>query len=147
MNNEKALELLRKTRVEVAPEMYFLVSLRREDWQRLLENPELAPRAKANYMILQDAQEITLLVDAIDWQTMHFALREAKFEGNFRLVTLNIELGWNVIGYLALVTKILAEAEIPVGTISAFSRDHLLIKQGDLPKALLAFRDYVEEIC
>lgn len=147
MNNEITLELLKKTRVEVAPEMYFLVSIRREDWLRLLENPELAPRVESNYMILQDAHEISLLVDEIDWQKMRFALREAKFEGNFRLFTLNIELGWNVIGYLALVTKILAEAEIPVGAISAFSRDHLLIKQEDLPKALLAFRDYVEEIC
>ena len=147
MNNEKALELLKKTRIDVVPETYFLVSLRREDWFRLLENPELAPRTAANYMILQDAHEITLLVDDVDWQKMRFALREAKAEGNFRLVTLNIELGWDVIGYLALVMKILAEAEIPVGAISAFSRDHLLIKQENLAKALLAFRAYVEEIC
>jgi hypothetical protein len=144
---KNALELLKKTRVEVAPETYFLVSLRREDWQRLLENPELAPRVEANYMILQDAHEISLLVDETDWQRMRFAIREAKFEGDFRLVTLNIELGWNVIGYLALVTKILAETEIPVGAISAFSRDHLLIKQADLPKVFLALREYVAEIC
>src|ERR1700754_2057625 len=131
----EAAELLSRTRVEVAPETYFLISMRHEDWARLLENPELSPRGTTPYMLLRDQYEVTLLLDETDWRTMRHAAREAKVEGDFRLVTLDIELGWHVVGYLALVTEILCEAGISVGALAAFSRDHLLIKQGELGTA------------
>lgn len=142
-----AAELLSRTRVEVAPETYVLVSLRHEDWTRVLENPELSPRGDAPYMLMRDTHEVTLLLDEVDWRTMRYAARDARVEESFRLITLNIELGWNVVGYLSLVTKILAEAGIPVGAISAFSRDHLLIKQNELGAALRVLGPHVSELC
>ena len=135
-HDANATELLRRTRVEVAPATYFLVGLRHEDWQRLLENPELSPRGSAPFMLLRDEHEVTLLLDETDWKTMRHAARDACIEGGFRLITLNVELDWNVVGYLARVTEILAAANISVGALSAFSRDHLLIRQEDLGTAL-----------
>jgi hypothetical protein len=140
-------DLLRRTRVEVAPATYFLIGLRHEDWQRLLENPELSPRGSAPYMLLRDEHEVTLLLDESDWQTMRHAARDARVEGGFRLITLDIELGWNTVGYLARVTEILAAANISTGALSAFSRDHLLIKQDDLGKALRVLGEHVAELC
>ncbi|MBA2339777.1 MAG: ACT domain-containing protein [Pyrinomonadaceae bacterium] len=140
-------ELLRRTRVEVAPAMYYLIGLRHEDWNRLLENSELSPRGSAPFMLLRDEREVTLLLDEEDWRTMRHAARDARVEGGFRLVTLDIELQWNVVGYIAQVTKILAEAGISVGALSAFSRDHLLIKQNDLGTALRVLSPYVGELC
>ncbi|MDX6694396.1 MAG: uncharacterized protein QOF02_1999 [Blastocatellia bacterium] len=140
-------ELLRRTRVEVAPATYFLIGLRHEDWQRLLENPELSPRGSAPFMLLRDEREVTLLLDEADWQTMRHAARDARIEGNFRLLTFDIELGWQVVGYLARVTEILAAANVPVGALSAFSRDHLLIKQDDLGKALRILGEHIAELC
>lgn len=140
-------ELLRQTRVEVAPATYFLIGLRHEEWQQLLENPELSPRGSAPYMLLRDEHEVTLLLDETDWRTMRHAARNARVEGGFRLVTLDIELGWSVVGYLARVTAILAAAGISVGALSAFSRDHLLIKQDDLGAALRVLGEHVAELC
>lgn len=142
-----AEQLLQNTRVEVAPETFFLISLPFEDWLRLLENPELSPRGSAPFMILRDAREVTLLIDEIDYGTIRYAIRSAKIEGGFRLVTFNIELGWNVVGYFALISDILARAEIPIGAVSAFSRDHLLIKQEHLAKALKVLSEHVKELC
>lgn len=142
-----AAELLRRTRVEVSAETYVVVSLRHEDWTRVLENPELSPRGDASYMLMRDAYEVTLVLNETDWRTMRHAARDAKVESGFRLVTLNIQLGWQVVGFLALVTKIMAEAGIAVGAISAFSRDHLLIKQDDLGTALRALGPHVLELC
>lgn len=145
--NNSALELLRQTRIEVAPETFFLVSLAPEEYRRLLENPELSPGGNAPFMLLSDKYEVTMLLAESDWQVMRHAARAARVESNFRLVTLNLKLEWNVIGYCALVTKILADAEIAVGAISAYSRDHLLIKQEDLAKALKILGPYVAELC
>jgi hypothetical protein len=140
-------ELLRETRVEVAPANYALVGLRHQDWTRLLENPELSPRADAPFMIFRDQREVTLLIEEDDWKRIRHAARDAKVEGGFRLVTLNIELTWNVVGYLAQVTKILAAAGLSVGALSSFSRDHLLIKQKDLGSALRVLGEHVGELC
>ena len=143
----KAAELLKKTRVEVAPETFTLISLRREDWLKLLENPELSPRMTAPFMIFKDRFETTLLLDEIDFAAIRRAACDAKTEGNFRLLTFDIELDFNVVGFLAEVSKILAEAEISIVALSAFSRDHVLIKQNDLAKALKVLGEYIEDVC
>jgi len=140
-------ELLRRTRVEVAPGTFVLAGMRHEDWARLLENPELSPRADALFMLLRDARETTLLVEEEDWRAMRHAARDARAEGGWRLVTLDLELPWDVVGYLARVTAILAAAGIPVGALSAFSRDHLLVKQDDLGHALRVLGEHVAELC
>ena len=140
-------ELLSRARVEVLPGTFVLVGLRHEDWRRLLENPELSPRADAPFMLLKDTREVTLLVEEDDWHAMRHAARDARVEAGFRLLTLDLELGWDVVGFLARVTAILAAAGVPVGALSAFSRDHLLIKQDDLGRALRALGPHVEELC
>jgi uncharacterized protein len=145
--NPSAAELLRRTKVEVLPGTFVLVGLRPADWLRLLENPELSPRPESVFMLLRDAREVTLLVEEADWRAMRHAARDARTEGGFRLVTLDIELQWDVVGYLARVTEILAAAGLSVGALSAFSRDHLLVKQDDLAAALRALGPHVEELC
>jgi hypothetical protein len=140
-------ELLGRTRVRVSPAVYFLIGMRHEDWLRLLENPELSPRVDAPFMLLRDEHEVTLLLDEVDWRAMRHAARDARVEGDFRLVTLDLELDWKVVGYLARVTAILARAGISVGALSSFSRDHLLIKQDDLGNALRALGEHVAELC
>jgi hypothetical protein len=146
-NTQSAKSLLRKTRVEVAPETYTLISLRHEDWRKLLENPELSPRMTAPFMIFSDKWEVTLLLDDIDFQTIRHAVRDAKIQGGFRLLSFDIELDFSVVGFLAEVSRILAEAEISIVALSAFSRDHILIKQENLAKALKVLGEYVEELC
>ncbi len=140
-------ELLLETKVQVAPAAYVLIGLRHQDWTRLLESPELSPGADAVFMIFRDAHEVTLLLEESDWQRIRHAVRDARVEPGFRIVTLDLELPWNVVGYLAQVTNILASTGISVGTISSFTRDHLLIKEADLGKALKVLGEHVRELC
>jgi hypothetical protein len=141
-----ALEILKKTRVEVSAETYYLVSLRHEDWKKLLENPELSPRMTAPFMILSDKYEVTLMLDDVDYQTCRYAIRDAKVEGGFRLLTFDLVMDFTVVGFMAAVSKILADAEISILALSAFSRDHILIKQGDLSKALKVLAPHIEAL-
>jgi hypothetical protein len=147
MTTDSPEDLLSRSRVEVAPATFVVVGLRHEDWTRLLENPELSPRTDSIFMLLRDAYEVTLLLEEDDWRAMRHAARDAKVEGSFRLVTLDIELPWNVVGFLARVTEILAGAGVSVGALSSFSRDHLLIKQDDLGTALRVLGEHVAELC
>lgn len=145
--SKTVLELLRETRIEVAPATYVLLGLSHQDWTRLLENPELSPRADAPFMIFRDQREVTLLLEEDDWLRIRHAARDARIERGFRMLTFDMELPWNVVGYLAQVTEILAAAQISVGALSSFSRDHLLIKQEDLGNALRVLGEHVGELC
>ena len=144
---ERISELLRQTRIDVAPAAYVVIGLTHQVWAQLLENPELSPRADAPFMILRDQHEVTLLIEEDDWARIRHAAREAQVERGFRLVTLDIALPWNTVGYLARVTALLADAGISVGALTAYSRDHLLIKQDDLGKAMRVLGDHVAEAC
>lgn len=139
--------LLKKTRVEIAPETFTFISLRQEEWLKLLENPELSPRMTAPFMIFKDRFETTLLLDEIDFETIRYAIRDAKIEKGFRLLTFDIELDFTVVGFLAFISNKLAGEDISIVALSAFSRDHLLIKQDDLAGALKVLGEYVEELC
>ena len=124
-----------------------MISLAQNDWLKLIENPELSPRMTAPFMIFRDAHETTLLLDEIDFANVRNALVNVKVESNFRLLTFDVELDFTVIGFLAEISRILAEAEISIIALSAFSRDHILIKQNDLAKALKVLGEVVEVLC
>ncbi len=141
------LELLKKSRVEVAPETFTLVSLSDQGWLKLLENPELSPRMTAPFMIFKEKHETTLLLDEIDFIKIRDSIETAKTEGNFRLLTFDIELDFSVVGFLAEISRILAAAGISIVALSSFSRDHILIKQNDLSDALKALSGYIEDVC
>ena len=145
--NKKIIELLRQTKVEIAPQSYFFLSLRQTDFQTLLQNPELSPRMSAPFMIFKDQFEVTLLLDEIDFGKIRIEISDAKIESGFRLLTLDKVLDFNVVGFLAEISRILAEAEISIIALSSFSRDHILIKQENLAKALKVLGEYVEELC
>ena len=147
MTDAPVSELLSRTKVSVAPETFVVVGMRHEDWRRLLENPELSPRPESVFMLLRDAFEVTLVLEDSDWRAMRHAARDARVEGGFRFVTLDVELQWNVVGFLARVTEILAAAGISVGALSSYTRDHLLIKQDDLGIALRVLGEHVAELC
>ena len=133
-----AKDLLRKARIEVAPEVYTLISIDHKTWNGLLDRPELSPRMTAPFMILMDKWEVTLLLDEIDLEVLRPALFNARIEQGYRLMTFDLVLDLNVVGFMAEVSRILAQANIPIMALSAFSRDHLLIKQADLANALKA---------
>ena len=140
-------ELLAKTRIEVSPETFHIVSVSPADWARLLENPELSPDMKSPFLIFKDRWEITLVLHDIDFEKVSYALRDAKKQMNLRLISFDVELEFDVVGFMARIALIFAEAGISILPFSSYSRDHVLIRQEDLAIALKAFRGHVRDVC
>lgn len=147
MMDSSIQSILNKTTLEVSPETFTLISITKEAWPKLLEDQALSPRGTAPFMIFSDQHEVTLLLDEIDFGTIRHAVRDAKVEGGFRLLTFGTVMDFTVVGFIAEVSRILAEAGISIVVLSAFSRDHLLIKQNDLSDALKALGPHVAELC
>lgn len=88
-------------------------------------------------VLVVDKDEVTLVVphEAIE----EFAARlrgQVVSETRFRLITFDVALPHTVVGYLAVICAALAEAQIPVFPYSAFTRDHILVPEALLDKAI-----------
>ncbi len=99
----------------------------------------------APFSLTEHGAEVSLMVREEEWDRLAPRLRGSAVERGFRLVTLDLELEWTVVGYLAAVTETLAREQIPVGVLSTFHRDHLLVREGDLERAMGAIRRLIGE--
>ena len=142
-----AKELLRSAKVEVAAETFALVGMSREQLLSLLGDNALSPRMSAPFMIFMDSHEVTLVLDEVDLSNMRPGLGGAKIESGYRMLTFDIVLDLSVVGFMAEVSRILADASVAILALSAYSRDSLLIKQSDLATALKALGPFVDEVC
>lgn len=142
-----AKQLLRSAKVEVAAETFALVGMSREQLMGLLGDNALSPRMSAPFMIFMDRHEVTLILDEIDLANMRRGLQGAKIENGYRMLTFDIVLDLSVVGFMAEISRILAEAGVAILPLSAYSRDSLLIRQDDLAAALRSLSPHVDEIC
>ena len=140
-------DILREAKVSVSPETFAIVSITPDEMSALLADPSLSPRMTAPFMIFKDAHEVTLILDDQDLRNMRPGLAEAKVANGYRLLTFETVLDLSVVGFMAAVSRILADAGVPILPISAFSRDHILIRQADLSNALKALGPHVAELC
>ena len=86
------------------------------------------PGAFAN---IDDGREITAIVD------------QAKLSGDvievqkdYKLITFDMTLDFGLVGFLAKISKALAEEKIPIFVLSAYSTDHILVHKSQIEKAV-----------
>lgn len=96
----------------------------------------LAEIGEAFLVMLADEHEVSLIIPLDVWETYENRLPEARQQGKFRLITFNTVLEFEVTGYMAIVTDVLASAKIPVMAFSAFSRDHILVPSNLFQQAM-----------
>lgn len=146
-NQSTASELLRTAKVIVAPESFVLVSLTREEFSELIQSSAISPAGIAPYMIFWDRHEVTLLLAQTDFAAVMSSVPVSRIESGFRLLTFDLIMDLETVGFLAEVSRILAVAGIPILAVSAFSRDHLLLRQDNLAAALRILGDHVADLC
>ncbi|RLI75846.1 ACT domain-containing protein [Archaeoglobales archaeon] len=57
-------------------------------------------------------------------------------EKDWRIITFDMELPFELVGFLAKISAALAEEGISIFVISAYSTDHILVKEKNLSKAI-----------
>ena len=144
---QPAEEYLRGAKIVVSPDTFHIVSVTHESWGELLSDPELSPRMASEFLIFKDKWEVTLVVDEQDFTRLRPGLEGANVEGGFRLLSFDVEMPFDVVGFMASVSSTLAAAGISILPFSSFRRDHLLVHQNDLAAALKAFQGVVDEVC
>ena len=89
--------------------------------------------------LLADKDEVTLLLPDDACQEFARRLRHASIsDESYRQITFDIVLDSTLVGFMALVSRALAENGIPILTYAAFSRDHVVVRDHDFDKAMRA---------
>lgn len=87
-------------------------------------------------VLLVDKDEVTLVVHKEVPEEFGKRLRDAiTSETEFRLITFDIELSFDVVGFMHAIAGILAEEKISVLPYGAYSRDHILVNVSDFDRA------------
>jgi hypothetical protein len=77
--------------------------------------------------LVVDKDEVTLVLPQDDWDEFAARLPDYREVRDYRLITFDLPLDLQIVGFMALVSRILAEAEISILALGAFERDHILV--------------------
>lgn len=94
--------------------------------------PEIGPEI---FAVIVDGHEITVVAEA----DHHLDVLEE--EKPFRIISFDTAMPFDLIGFLAYITKLLADHNISLFAISSFSTDHILMKEVFLDRAVQVLRD------
>ncbi len=129
-----ARALWARTRVRVWPGCYRLVSL---PPGALAEAAALVGRAPGGFAALVlERDEVSLTLPAELWDASDLRPRARAEAGPYRALTFDLDLDLHVTGYLAPAAALLAEAGVSIVPQCAFLKDHLLVREADLERAL-----------
>ena len=79
--------------------------------------------------LIVDKDEVSFVLPGEAWQEAARRLPDAKATHDLRLITFDVVLDHGLVGYLAQVSRALAEAGIPILALSSYERDHVLVPQ------------------
>jgi hypothetical protein len=95
----------------------------------------IPPYSGKIFAVITDGSEITVVAE------MGHDLEVIEEEKPFRIVSFDTKLPFDLIGFLAYITKLLADQNISLFAISSFSTDHILMKEVYLEKAVEVLKD------
>jgi hypothetical protein len=124
ITNERALRTWAATRLHVWPDEYLLVSVPRE---RAAEAAGVVGAVTGFAALVVERDEVSLSLPRPAWAVAAPRFPEARVEGPFTALTLDIDIELGVCGYLAPAAERLAEAGVSIVPQCAFLKDHLLV--------------------
>lgn len=85
--------------------------------------------------LIVDKDEVSLVVLQDAWQEFKGRLRDYREAGDYRLITFDLPLDLDLVGFLAHVATVLAGANVSLMAFSAFERDHILVRASQFDTA------------
>ncbi len=91
--------------------------------------------------LVVDKNEVSLIIPAEAVEDFGNRLKGSETAPTpYRLITFDLELDFNLFGFMAAVSQTLAEAQVAILPIAAFSRDHILVPSTQFDIAMQALQ-------
>jgi hypothetical protein len=86
------------------------------------------------FAVIKDDRETTCIIDESKLGSQKFL----GFEGDWRMITFDMALPLSLIGFFAAVSGALADSGVNLFTVSAYTTDHVFVKNQKLETAVKA---------
>lgn len=90
--------------------------------------------------LTRDKDEITLIVAEDRWHSIAAAFPGAQAQLQRRLIRFDAVLDFSVVGFIAEVSRALADADISILSLSTYRTDAVLVHEAKYDQALVAVR-------
>ncbi len=127
------LHILAQTRLFTDAQTYVILSIPRSQATQAARVMMEVDGAFSS--LIRDKDELTLILPRGRWEDFRPLLEISGESPDYQLITFDTPLDLGLVGYLATVTSALAELGISIFSISAFSRDHILVPAEDFDRA------------
>ncbi len=134
---------LAATKVVVGEDDLLLVGLPCQEAPRVAR--EATRQGRPFVSLSVDDAETSLVLPAADWQQLAAGFPGARVAGPYRLLTFDLALPLDLVGYLAAITAALAARGVSLYALSAYTRDHVLVRRPDLPAAREALAELIAD--
>jgi len=81
---------------------------------------------------IDDGKELTVIIE----QNKINEKDIIEIEKDWRLITFDVKLDFNLVGFIFQISSALAEVNISIFVISSYSTDHIMVKKKDLDKII-----------
>ncbi|ADB57279.1 ACT domain-containing protein [Archaeoglobus profundus] len=90
-----------------------------------------------DFFAIVKLSEITAVVP--EGALTNLKVKEAEY--GFRLITFDVDLSFDTVGFISKISRALAEANIPILVYSSYHTDHILIKEDFVEGAIETLRN------
>lgn len=120
---------------------YAVASLPLEHYRAAVEClREALTDAESFVSLIRDKQEITLMIAEDIWQNISPRFPGAQARGDWRMIRFDTVLDFSVVGFIAEVSRALAEADISILSVSTYSTDAVLVHELQFDAAVVAVK-------
>lgn len=129
-----------ETKIQVHNEDYFIVSISRNEEENAREFlKDLKPWSSITF----DSEEVSVVLRDQDWSDTKGSFRDFKEQGPYRLLTFDIVLDLDLVGFLSVVSALLAQEGISIYAVSTYLRDHILVRKEDADRAVFVLEKLI----
>jgi hypothetical protein len=90
--------------------------------------------------LIADKDEVSLLVSQTVWGHVAERFPDHRVSDAYRLITFDLPLNFELVGFMALISGILASAGVSILALSAFERDHIFVPASQFRTAWAALK-------
>jgi hypothetical protein len=129
------------TVVKTHPDDYVVVSIDRAEEEGAREAFKgLQPWSSVTY----DHEEVSVVLKEKDWERLKGRFNSYREEGPYTLITFDIVLDLSLVGFLSVVSSVLADEGVSIYALSTYLRDHILVRKADAGRAVAALERLIE---
>lgn len=141
MPSKEMMPVFASTELRLHPVDYMIVSMPLGEKEKVLEVfKSLEPFSSITF----DTEELSLILEVDYWETIKDNFGEYLVEGPYNAITFDIVLDLSLVGYLSVVSAVLADAGVSIYAVSTYLRDHILVKSEDVDTVMKVLGDLIK---